>query len=229
MSLFIGIDTGTSICSVALFDHKTLISIQEEEGRIHSEKTAVFIENCLIEAGASPSDIRAVGVGIGPGSYTGLRVGLSVAKGFCFAAGVDLIAIDSLEILASGSIQLIGKEQADHRPMIDARRMEVYTALYSESGVIKQGMEAAILEGDFLDRERTIDSDVYLSGDGAEKAMSLPGRPKSWKDSGIRSSARHMGMLIESRWQAGDRASIAYTNPKYLKKPNITTSRKTLL
>ena len=124
MTHFIGIETGTAVCSVALFEEERLLAIREEEGRVHSEKTALFVRECLEEAGLQAGSISAVGVSIGPGSYTGLRVGLSVAKGYCYGADLPLVSIDSLEILAFASKKKCGKTAGDFFcPMIDARRL----------------------------------------------------------------------------------------------------------
>lgn len=230
MAFFIGIETGTAVCSVAVFEEGRLISLHEEEGRVHSEKTATFLKRCLEEASIRPQDISAVGVSIGPGSYTGLRVGLSVAKGFCYAMEAELLTIDSLAILAAGSIHKVEKRgKVVHCPMIDARRMEVYTALYSNAGEELEPVEAVILDSEFFE-DRLQDCDIVsLSGDGAAKVMDMPNLPVRWQDSGVRSSARHMGGLIKRHWEAGEFASVAYAVPKYLKKPNITQSKKTLL
>ncbi len=230
MAFFIGIETGTDVCSVALFEGSKLIALQEEEGRVHSEKTAIFFKGCLEEAGLHPEDISAVGVSIGPGSYTGLRVGLSVAKGFCYATNTDLLTIDSLAVLGAGSIEQLGKKgKIVHCPMIDARRMEVYTAFYSHMGMELEATEAVLLDSEFFENRYRDCDIVSLSGDGAGKVMDMVGLPERWQDSGIRSSARHMGSLIKKHWEAGDIASVAYAVPKYLKKPNITQSKKTLL
>jgi len=230
MAFFIGIETGTDVCSVALFEESRLIALKEEVGRVHSEKTAIFFKDCLEQAGLRPKDISSVGVSIGPGSYTGLRVGLSVAKGVCYATNTDLVAIDSLAVLAAGSREKLGETgKIVHCPMIDARRMEVYTAFYSVTGAELEATEAVLLDSDFFEnRYRDCDM-VSLSGDGVDKVMDMVGLPERWQDSGVRSSARHMGTLIKKHWEAGNIASVAYTVPKYLKKPNITQSKKTLL
>ncbi|NBB89436.1 MAG: tRNA (adenosine(37)-N6)-threonylcarbamoyltransferase complex dimerization subunit type 1 TsaB [Bacteroidetes bacterium] len=230
MAYFIGIETGTNICSVALFEQDKVIELREAEGRVHSEKTAVYLKQCLDAAGLKPSDIAAVGVSIGPGSYTGLRVGLSIAKGFCYGLDIPLLAIDSLEILAAGSIQAIGPErQGIHCPMIDARRMEVYAALYAEEGKEIIPARSLILESQGWKSLLGNHSPVFLSGDGASKAMTVDEIAARAVNSGVRASAQHMGGLLWKAWSAQNWASIAYTTPKYLKKPNITRSKKTLL
>ncbi len=230
MSYFIGIETGTDICSVAVFEDEQMVALQEEKGRIHSEKTAVFMKQCLQEARVTPNEIAAVGVSIGPGSYTGLRVGLSIAKGFCYGLDVPLIGINSLAILAAGSIRKIGNSSnAIHCPLIDARRMEVYAGIYSNKQQEIKAAKPVLLETEFV-QEYLHQSDlVYLSGDGVEKALTIPEISNHCKDSGVRSSARHMGPLIFSSWKAQDYSSTAYITPKYLKNPNITQSKKTLI
>jgi tRNA threonylcarbamoyladenosine biosynthesis protein TsaB len=230
MSFFIGIETGTDNCSVAIFEDAQLLAIEEERGRVHSEKTALFLTRVLQAAGVPPDKIAAVGVSIGPGSYTGLRVGLSIAKGFCYGLDIPLIAIDSLAILAAGSIAKVGKKgSALHCPMIDARRMEAYCGLYKKTGEEIKAAAPVLLETEFTS-EFAVGSDIiYLSGDGVEKAMTVPEIADRSIDSGVRPSAEHMGSLIYSYWRAEKRSSTAYSTPKYLKKPNITRSKKTLI
>lgn len=228
MAHFIGIETGTAVCSVALFEGDRLLAIREEEGRVHSEKTAFFIRECLEEVGLLAGSISAVGISIGPGSYTGLRVGLSVAKGYCYGADLSLIAIDSLEILAAASKEKCDNKEGDlFCPMIDARRMEVYLSFYNQMGEQLGDMRSEILSEEFFEKQSGKAS-VWLSGDGADKAIDLDYFPSQWKDSGVRSSAMHMGSLIKREFDKGNTSSIAYTIPKYLKKPNITQSKKTL-
>lgn len=215
---------------MAIFENDQLLAIEEEQGRVHSEKTALFLTRVLQTAGVRPDKISAVGVSIGPGSYTGLRVGLSIAKGFCYGLDIPLIAIDSLAILAAGSIAKVGEKGSIlHCPMIDARRMEAYCGLYGNNGEEIQAAAPVLLETEFIS-EFAIESDIiYLSGDGVEKAMTLPQIADRFTDSGIRPSAGHMGSLIYSYWKAGKWSSIAYSTPKYVKKPNITRSKKTLI
>ena len=139
MSLILCIETGTDVCSVALSKDGRPVSLREEAGREHARNVAVFTEELFRETGLDMRDLDAVAVGRGPGSYTGLRIGTSFAKGLCYALGIPLVAVDSLEAMAviacenheAGLFRAESWETALLCPMIDARRMEVYTAPFS--------------------------------------------------------------------------------------------------
>ena len=130
MALILNIDTATEVCSVALARDGRLVAVKENgEGLNHSTLLGVYVDEVLREARLSAADLDAVAVSMGPGSYTGLRIGVSLAKGLCFGAGKPLIAVGTLNALAHAAIERTGLE-ALYCPMIDARRMEVYTAVF---------------------------------------------------------------------------------------------------
>ena len=141
MSLILCIETGTDVCSVALARGGRLVSLREEAGRDHARKVALFADELFREAGISPRGLDAVAVGRGPGSYTGLRIGTSFAKGLCYALDVPLLAVDSLAAMAviacddreAGLFRSAQWESALLCPMIDARRMEVYAEVFDTS------------------------------------------------------------------------------------------------
>ena len=139
MALILSIETGTDICSVALANDGELMALREsDEGRDHAKKVALFVDELLRETGVQPADLDAIAVGKGPGSYTGLRIGVSFAKGLCYALGIPLLAIDSLRSLAACLVEeheagIVDVEDWDNSvlcPMIDARRMEVYAEMF---------------------------------------------------------------------------------------------------
>ncbi|MBR2072632.1 MAG: tRNA (adenosine(37)-N6)-threonylcarbamoyltransferase complex dimerization subunit type 1 TsaB, partial [Alistipes sp.] len=136
MSLILCIETGTDICSVGIARDGELVSLRESaEGRDHAKHVGVFVDELLRETGVSPDELDAVAVGMGPGSYTGLRIGVSFAKGLCYGLQIPLVAIGSLDALAEVAIEdneagILDVEAWDDAvlcPMVDARRMEVYT------------------------------------------------------------------------------------------------------
>ena len=144
MALILCIETSTTVCSVALAqNHRVLGALREDTPNAHSTLLTVLIEKLLAKAGYQAEDLDAVAVSSGPGSYTGLRIGVSVAKGICFATGKPLIAITSLEILAAHFLQQRPDVSAQDLlcPMIDARRMEVYSVLYRSNLTVEREVQ----------------------------------------------------------------------------------------
>jgi len=221
------IETATAVCSVALFKAEQLISSREEIGFVHSSKTAVFIQECLQEAGISATQLDAVAVDIGPGSYTGLRVGLSTAKGICFALDLPLITLSGLKVLAQVSREQHPESNALHMPMIDARRMEVYSEAMDAEGQIIRKAGPLILTAKVFDPFTDYDR-IYCSGDGSEKLHTLD-LDKKIEVIAVRSDARHLGALASSAFRQKEFADLQAVEPEYIKPPNITKSKKTLL
>lgn len=221
------IETATAVCSVALFQGDDLLALREEVGFVHSAKTAVFIQECLKDAGIKAKELSAVAVDIGPGSYTGLRVGLSTAKGICFALDIPLLTLSGLQCLATASRKKYPENKVLHMPMIDARRMEVYTEAIDAEGRILLKAGPMILQTDsfhpFSDYDR-----IYCSGDGSEKLEQLDLNEQIQLTS-LRSDARHMGSLALAAFRQKEFADLRWVEPNYIKPPNITKSKKTLL
>jgi tRNA threonylcarbamoyladenosine biosynthesis protein TsaB len=224
LSYILNIETATKNCSVALAKDGITIICKEiaEEGYSHAERLHVFIEDVIKEAGINLKDLSAIAVSQGPGSYTGLRIGVSAAKGLCFALDIPLIAIDTLQSLASQVSVLSGMIV----PMIDARRMEVYSAIFSPTFEKLRAVEAEIIEEDsFSELQET----VYFVGDCAEKCKSVLTKENFvFMEEMKYPSANEMSFLSFEKYKKNDTVDVAYFEPYYLKDFLITTSKKKL-
>ena len=222
MSYILNLETATKNCSVAIAkDGKTILCNEMAEvGYSHAEKLHVFIEECLQELQLTFKDLTAVAVSQGPGSYTGLRIGVSAAKGLCFALDIPLIAIDTLQVLAS---QLTISDGIII-PMIDARRMEVYAAIFnSKLEKIRDVQAEIITEVSFLENIETI----HFVGDCSEKAKTvLTSQNFIFHHEMVFPSAKEMGFLSFKKFQEKDFVDVAYFEPYYLKDFMITVSKK---
>lgn len=222
MSYILNIETATKNCSVALAKEGQTILCKEiaEEGYSHAERLHVFIEEIIEEAGIRLQDLSAVAVSQGPGSYTGLRIGVSAAKGLCYALGVPLIAVDTLQVLASQVMVSNGLII----PMIDARRMEVYSAVFNQNLEKKREVCAEIItENSFEDLQET----VYFVGDCAEKCKPVLTKKSHVFLEDIKyPSANEMSVLSYQKFKISDTVDVAYFEPYYLKDFMITTPKK---
>lgn len=233
MSKIILIETSTSLCSTALCkDGKILCNRESSEARSQASLTAPFVKQMLDECGISVSDCDAVCVSAGPGSYTGLRVGVSTAKGLCFASGLPLISINTLDILVSQAIEenLIPKGCSTVIPMIDARRMEVYAAVYrignGEYARCSDISPIVIDEESFREERET--GPVLFIGDGAAKcADTLSGDGMTFIQTNPR--ARAMAKAATEAYNEKRFENTAYFEPFYLKQFVATVSKKNLL
>lgn len=213
MSYILNIETATKNCSVAVAkDGETLLCREIAElGYSHAEKLHVFIEEVLKELNLKFRDLDAVAVSQGPGSYTGLRIGVSAAKGLCFALDIPLIAVDTLAVLASQAKVSDGLIV----PMIDARRMEVYSAVINADLEKIREVEAEIItEESFSD----LDGTVYFVGDCAEKCKSVLTRENFiFLEDIVYPSANDMAALSFDKYKKSDTVDVAYFEPYYLK------------
>ncbi|PWK03148.1 tRNA threonylcarbamoyladenosine biosynthesis protein TsaB [Flavobacterium araucananum] len=182
-----------------------------EEGYSHAEKLHVFIEEVIAEAGISVQDLNAIAVSQGPGSYTGLRIGVSAAKGLCFALNLPLIAVDTLQTLASQANVATGKII----PMLDARRMEVYSAIFNAGLEIERATEAEVItEDSFADYTETI----YFVGDCADKCKAVLTKENFVFLENVKyPSAAAMSKISYDKYQKSDTVDVAYFEPYYLK------------
>ena len=222
MSYILNIETATKNCSVALAkDGKTILCKEiAEEGYSHAERLHVFIEAIIKEAGIALQDLSAIAVSQGPGSYTGLRIGVSAAKGLCYALDIPLIAVDTLQALAAQVTISSGLII----PMIDARRMEVYSAIFSPTLEKKREVLAQIIdENSFEDRQETL----YFIGDCAEKCKSVLTKENHvFLEEIVYPSAKEMSALSFEKFKISDTVDVAYFEPYYLKDFMITAPKK---
>ncbi|MCH5334690.1 MAG: tRNA (adenosine(37)-N6)-threonylcarbamoyltransferase complex dimerization subunit type 1 TsaB [Alistipes sp.] len=234
MSLILCIETGTDICSVGLARDGELISLRESaEGRDHARKTAVFVDELLSQTGVSPDELDAVAVGKGPGSYTGLRIGVSFAKGLCYGLDIPLVAPGSLDALAevaredyeAGIIDVDGWDDAILCPMVDARRMEVYTQLFDTAGNPLTEVSAEIVTADSFAESRRSGRQFVIFGNGAAKCADLLAGASLVS---VAPSARGLARLAQRALDEGRTEDIAYFEPFYLKDFVVTASKKKL-
>jgi tRNA threonylcarbamoyladenosine biosynthesis protein TsaB len=215
------IETATRVCSAAVSDGGNIVSLKESREQLsHSGQLTLFIQEVMQDAGLSFEQLDAVAVSMGPGSYTGLRIGVSAAKGICYAMDIPLIGINTLESLANGfvltsEVQFIPSDLIC--PMIDARRMEVYMSLFDAKGHKLKDTEAVILDTETF--EDVSESQlIWLIGDGATKCISLfADRPNIKLMDDFLPSSTFLASLAEEAFNRGDFADTAYFEPFYLK------------
>ena len=219
MSCILNIETSTDVCSVAISDNGQVIFNKEDHsGPNHAVKLGVYVDEALSFIDAHGIPLEAVAVSCGPGSYTGLRIGVSMAKGICYGRDVKLISIPTLELMAVPV--LLGEHPTEEDalivPMLDARRMEVYAKVMDRALKEVRPIQADIVDADtykeYLDR-RT----VYFFGNGAEKCMEVINHPNARLVKGIEPLAKNMVPLAEKRFVEGKFEDVAYFVPFYLK------------
>lgn len=209
------IETSSKNCSVAISDNKKLLCVCEEvsENYKQSESLHTFVEWALEGAGISMKEIEAVSLGKGPGSYTGLRIGASSAKGFCYGLKVPLIAVNSLETMIE---PFLDQNYDCIVPLIDARRMEVYTAVYDG----KTGNELSETRAKILDEtsfEEFKNKKILFVGDGAKKAKEIVQLPNADFNESIYPSAQYLIKKTLEKIDKKEFENIAYFEPFYLK------------
>ena len=213
LAYIINIETATTNCSVSLAKDGKTILLREiaNQGYSHAEKLHVFIEEIIVESNIEIEDLNAIAVSAGPGSYTGLRIGTSAAKGLSFALDIPLIAIDTLTSLANK----VSFSDGFIIPMIDARRMEVYSAIFNSNKEMVRKVEAQIISENSFD---TITEKIYFIGDSTEKAKSVLTKSNFvFLDEIKFPSANEMSMLSYNKFLENNFEDIAYFEPHYLK------------
>jgi len=222
VSYILNIETATKNCSVALAKEGKTIFCKEiaEEGYSHAERLHVFIEEVIRESGILLQDLVAVAVSQGPGSYTGLRIGVSAAKGLCFALDIPLIAVDTLKTLASQ----VSIRDGLIVPMIDARRMEVYSAVFSPAFEKKREVMAEIITENSFEEEQ---EKIYFVGDCADKCKTVLTKENFiFLDAIVYPSANEMSALSYIKYKKNDIVDVAYFEPYYLKDFLISAPKK---
>ena len=219
MSYILNIETSTDVCSVAISDSGQVIFNKEDHsGPNHAVKLGVYVDEALDFLDSHGLPLEAVAVSCGPGSYTGLRIGVSMAKGICYGRGVKLIAVPTLELMAVPVLLGEHPEEEDALiiPMLDARRMEVYAEVLDRALKVVRPIQADIVDADtyqeYLDKHP-----VYFFGNGAAKCMETINHPNAHLVEGIEPLAKNMAPLAEKRFVEGKFEDVAYFVPFYLK------------
>jgi tRNA threonylcarbamoyladenosine biosynthesis protein TsaB len=235
--LILHIETATDVCSVALSEGDQQLSLVEsDQERSHASLLNIFIRQAVGDAGKELKDLDAIAVSKGPGSYTGLRIGVSTAKGLAYALEIPLLASGTLENMACGAVsqaairELI-KIHGDLLllcPMLDARRMEVYTGFYTGEGAIFREVSADIIDQDSY-RKILESNQVCFFGNGADKCKAVLDHPSAHFVDGINPSAASMITLILKKYQLKQFEDVAYFEPFYLKDFIATIPKKKVL
>jgi tRNA threonylcarbamoyladenosine biosynthesis protein TsaB len=215
MALILSLDATTTVCSVAVHENEHCLAWEFiEEPRAASSRLMVSTQDILQAAGLNPIDLNAVAVSSGPGSYTGLRIATSAAKGICVALNLPLLAVNSLRVMAH---QLMNEKIADlYCPMIDARRMEVYCCMLDETGMEVSAIEAKILDAESFQNQLN-QSRIAFFGDGSQKFKAITNHPHALFVENIQPDARHLGMLAAEKFKAGQFEDVEKFEPYYLK------------
>ena len=234
MALILNIETTTEVCSVALGNNGVLIDLMEsDEEKAHASKLTPLIQLILKKNNITPQQLNAVAVSKGPGSYTGLRIGVSVAKGLCYSLNKPLIAISTLQTLSWKVTQtyqennLLSDKSMLFCPMMDARRMEVYTAFFDVNNKVVREVSADIIDEnsylDMLDKQQ-----IVFFGNGAEKCKSFISHSNAKFIDGIANSSQYMIALSEEAFENKIFEDVAYFEPFYLKEFMTTTPKNKL-
>lgn len=228
MATILQIETATPVCSVALSVNGETIVLKELAGQnIHASNLTLFIDEVLQMAQLNYAQLDAIAVSKGPGSYTGLRIGVSTAKGLCFALDKPLIAIGTLQMMASGFLQQHPNYGGLICPMIDARRMEVFTAVYNNKLKSLEAVNAKIID----DKSFILELDnnfVTFIGDGAAKCAPVLTHPNAHFSADNFNSATYMSRLAHEAFTKGKFEDVAYFEPFYLKDFVFTTPKNKL-
>ncbi|MFN4972400.1 MAG: tRNA (adenosine(37)-N6)-threonylcarbamoyltransferase complex dimerization subunit type 1 TsaB [Bacteroidota bacterium] len=217
MSHILCIETATEVCSVSVaVNGKTATLLELNEGYTHASRLPDLIQNAITQAGIKLSDLNAVAVSKGPGSYTGLRVGVSTAKGLCYALDIPLLSVNTLHALAWCARQTLNTNEYDLLiPMIDARRMEVYCAVYDKTLNELLPAEARIIEaGSFSEFNH---HRIVFFGNGASKCSTVLQQPHALFLPNITCSALGMAQLAQQVFEQQHFEDVAYFEPYYLK------------
>ena len=232
MATISNIETSTDVCSVALTQDGMVLEHHEDyDGRNHAVVLSRFVESCVTYARTRQLAIDAVAVSIGPGSYTGLRIGLSEAKGLCFGLSVPLIGVNTLQLLAVSAMfsNFFDDDNLLYVPMLDARRKEVYTAVYTPSLEAMLEPQPMVLDASSLAEFRKGHT-LVLMGNGAGKAREILSSAGEGEKlhflPDVKPVAMEMMALAEKHFREGRFLDVAYSTPLYLKEFQATTPKK---
>ncbi len=222
MAKIVLIETATDICSIGLGIDDELVALRETAAfNEHGKRITIFIQECLDQAGIKATDLDAIAISSGPGSFTSLRIGTATAKGLCYALGKPLLAMDTMQALVLAAIEANDDENTYYIPMIDARSMGVYYAVYNKKGKCVQALNRGKLSNETLASYQKI----VCCGHAAEKYKALMGANMLYRPQ-IVNSARHLLPLAIKAYKNELWADLAYYEPNYLAPPNITISKK---
>jgi tRNA threonylcarbamoyladenosine biosynthesis protein TsaB len=233
MSKILCIDTATDVCSIAITSGTKVEFIRESGNeRSHAVQLAVYIDELLKEVKTSVDELDAIAISRGPGSYTGLRIGVSTAKGLCYGGNLPLISVSTLQSMCYGIPQEFIEEKnlSDFyfAPMLDARRMEVYTSVYNSDYSLIQGIKAEIInESSYLNYLEN--KPVLFFGEGAPKTKEILNHPNAVFYDHFKHSAKYMAIIAIQKLKEQKFEDVAYFEPFYLKDFITTTSKKNIL
>ena len=233
MSKVLCIDTATDICTVSLFEDENCLSFRESvEDRSHAVQLAVYINDILKELNLRVNDLDAIAISKGPGSYTGLRIGVSMAKGLCYGANIPLISVSTLQAMCYGvSGSFITENQLKDFyfcPMLDARRMEVYTSVFNPDYSEERPISAEIIEDESFE-ELLNERQMIFFGNGAEKTKIHINHKNAVFYDSYKHSSKFMASIAFKKLNTQQFEDIAYFEPFYLKEFVATTPRKNIL
>jgi tRNA threonylcarbamoyladenosine biosynthesis protein TsaB len=217
MALILSLETSTGICSVALHEDSRLMAdaeIQQEQA--HASQLALLIQEVLKRVQVTPTQISAVAISSGPGSYTGLRIGTSTAKGFCYALNIPLISIPTLDLIATEGIEKLQQPSALFVPMIDAKRMEVYAEVV-ENGLNVMAETAAMVIDENSFSELLLGNKMFFFGDGAEKCKAVLKHENANFVGGVVPRAKTLGRMAARKFEAKRFEDMVAFSPLYLK------------
>ncbi len=228
MALILHLETASPVCSVALSRDGVLLGLRESSGeKSHATRLTLFIEELLSTNDLMVSSLDAISLGMGPGSYTGLRIGTSVGKGLAYGAGKPLIGIPTLQALAAGFLADHPETEGFLCPMLDARRMEVYTAIYNPDLHEISPVEAMILTEESLHDVLEVQP-VWFFGSGSLKAAEMIHHPNARFGGAFPLSAAFQTQLAVAAWAKKDFLDTAYFEPHYLKEFIATVAKNKL-
>ncbi len=232
MAVILNIETSTEVCSVALTSEGQVLDHRENyEGQNHATLLSQYVKDMLDYARSREMKIEAIAVSIGPGSYTGLRIGLSEAKGLAFGLNVPLIGVNTLQLMTVSTMfnHFIEEDKVLYVPMIDARRMEVYTAVYTPGLEAVLEPQAMILDEHSFEDLLQQGNTLVLMGNGSDKARQVLNHEQVRFVSGIKPVAVEMMALAEKAWREQSFIDVAYSTPLYLKEFQATKPKNPVL